>query len=108
MNTDGHIQPIHRHTHAHTGDTQAHSYILRYMVHIHGHATIFSLKNLYACAGHTNTHAAQLGKAHSLCLVVLRVSSQTPTGSCLGNSVLFASTRRKGTEALFGAFPHPT
>lgn len=43
MQTDGHIQPIHRHTQAHRGHTQTHSYIPRYIVHIHGHTKSFSL-----------------------------------------------------------------
>ena len=88
----------------------AHSYIPRYIVHIHGHTTSFSLQtSLHPCRPCRHTHGPQgplLSKAHGSCHVAPSMSSQTRLGSCLGNSVL-AACALKGTEAMFNAFTCP-
>lgn len=72
--------------------------------------TSFSLRtSLRPCRPCRHTHGPQgplLSKAHASCHVAPSVSSQTPLGSCLGNSVL-AARALKGTEAMFNAFACP-
>lgn len=95
--------PTHTQTHPCTYKSHRHNgYIPRYVVHIHGHTTSFSLQtSLHPCRPCRHTHGPQgppLSKAHGSCHVAPSVSSQTALGSCLGDSVLAACALRKGQK----------